>query len=333
MLLCLLFATVTFSVKAGAIAIDGNIENLEWKYAVATELFPHGSNTNCDINFAFMRVHIDEKAKAVFLGFLVTQKAAGAFNAANTSSGVKLDMGVGKEIICRIDGTNSFDKSTYSVTQKMVVGTNNDIVIEIRIGYLFGVPTQPLIGLQLIDSYGKYSNYHSFPIVVEATTQNTATTRKKPTTTKKPITTKPTTAKPNPSTSTAVVQTTSGGGSVVKNGTTTTIGNPVYTVTDPSRVDENSGNVAAIHDEATNSLQSNSDKPDGNSEGEVFPNYDTNEKDSNQTKKQIAAVVTAVVLLSLAAYFFILASKHKTQPKPEPENPEEKADDDLDDDF
>ncbi|NLX94165.1 MAG: hypothetical protein GXZ02_10040 [Clostridiales bacterium] len=66
-LLCLLFAVVLFPVKANAITIDGKIENLEWKNVERVTLFENNSSTNCDINFAIMRVFVDGKNNAVFL--------------------------------------------------------------------------------------------------------------------------------------------------------------------------------------------------------------------------------------------------------------------------
>lgn len=417
-LLCLLLVSVMFPIKVAAIKIDGKIENLEWNNATKTEIFPYPAKTNCDINFASMNVLVDEKSKVVFLAFYVIQGTTGALNNPNISSGVRLDMGGGKEIICRYDGTNSFDRSTYSVEQKMAITNIDYLWIEMKIGYLFGVPAPPFAGLQLIDSFGKYSNYCKYP-VNETTTATPKPTTTKPITTQKPATTKPTTTKPNPTqkpvlykvkfdsnggkggktqslpygakpippevnregyifsgwspqvvavtgattykaqwvkdkpptTSPPATQTTTGRTPGVTQGTSTTLNNPVYTLANTSPVDGNSGNEVvandnagkpddisqgevtpqyatnqngenepALYDEATSGLQNNSGESNGASASEIFPKYDFNEKNSNNTKKQIIAVVVAVILLLLAGYFFLLALKQNKPPKADPES-------------
>ncbi len=391
-LLFLLFIVGFPPIKASAITVDGDLDPREWKSAEKTEIFPYGSKTNCDINFAFVHIIADEKANTLYLAFRVTQKTAGALDSIDNVTGIKLTTDVGKTILCRFDGTNSFDNTTYSVAQKMVVGTNDNLSIEMSIGYLFGVPKRPLAGLQLIDSYGNYSNYYKFPLVVETTSSTTPATTN-PTTTKPPSPPKPSSpvlykikfdsnggtggktqslpygAKPLPPevnrkgytfsawspqiitvagaatytaqwvkdkdkdspTSPPTVQTTPGGSTAITKGTTAKPNNPAYTGTNPSLDGENE---AIIHDEATSSSQSNSDKPESNSQDDIFPKYDTNEKDTRDNKKQIAAVVSAVILLSLAAYFFILASKHKTGPKPKQETTQGETDEnDPEDDF
>ncbi|HZK38833.1 MAG TPA: InlB B-repeat-containing protein [Clostridia bacterium] len=402
-LLCLLLAFAIFPVKAGAVTIDGVIRNDEWINAEKTLLFPSGSNTNCDINFAFSHVIVDKKANAVYLALNVTQRTAGALNEQAMNSGVKLDMGAGEKIICRFDGTNTFNHSSYSVEQKMKVENISYLFIEIKIGCLFGVPAQPLVGLQLIDSYGQYSNYYKFPLAAEPTAATTkpTTTKKpvttKPTTTKKPVTTKPTSpelykvkfdsnggkggktqslpygAKPVPPevnrdgytfkawnpqvvyvtgattykaqwvkdknsvTPPTAVPTTSSKTTTVKNGAKASSDNSIYAVTVPSSANQaikSSDSGTGIHDAGTSSPQSNFDKSDSNAQGDISFSYDSNKKYDNNVKKQVAAVVVAVILLALAGYFFTLASKRKTQPKVEPSVAKNKTDEDeAEDEF
>ncbi|HZK38736.1 MAG TPA: InlB B-repeat-containing protein, partial [Clostridia bacterium] len=323
----------------------------------------------------------------VYLALNVTQRTAGALNAQAINSGVKLDMGAGEKITCLFDGTNSFNRSGYSIEQKMKVENISYLFIEIKIGCLFGVPAQPLVGLQLIDSYGSFSNYYKFPLAAETTTSTTKPTPTKPLPTQKPVLYKikfdsnggtggktqslPYGAKPVPpvvnrkgytfsawspqvvavtgvttykaqwlkdkdsATPPPAVPTTSRKTANTSR-TNTRPDNPMYTVTNPSPTDETirNNNEAIIHDEATSSAQIIFDKADGNSQGDVFPQYDIIQKDNNNITKQVAAVVVAVILLSLAAYFFILASKHKTQPKAEAESAKDETDDgEPDDDF
>lgn len=67
-LLCLLFAVVLLPLKANAITIDGIMgTNSEWKNAKGTIIFPDGTETNCDINYAYMMVLVDTKNSAVGL--------------------------------------------------------------------------------------------------------------------------------------------------------------------------------------------------------------------------------------------------------------------------
>ena len=106
-LLCVIFAAAMFSTTAGAITLDGTIGTIEWKAAESTEIFPIGTNTNCDINFAFMRIWVDRNNKAVYLAFQVIQKTP--LQSGNTAVGVRLNTKSGSNITCRISGTDEFD--------------------------------------------------------------------------------------------------------------------------------------------------------------------------------------------------------------------------------
>lgn len=422
-LLCLLFAVVLLPLKANAITIDGIMDtNSEWKNAKGTIISPYGTVTNCDINYAYMMVLVDTKNSAVYLSLQVMQQTPNALKPGSTSVGVRLNINPGTFITCCIGTEDEFDRTSFSVDKGIVIGTNNDFVLEMRIGYLHGVPEHPLTELQLIDSYGKNSNWYSFP-VVQPTTLPAATTTKPVTT--KPATTKPTTTKlvtttatlykikfdsnggrggktqslpygekpippvverdeytftswspavqnvtgaatykaqwlKNSTTSTTVNQTTSGRTPTVTNGnktnglSVTLSSNPSYTITTlfttPYSDDKSFKNEATTYNESVSPQNSsektdiasecNTDKPDDASEGEVLPEHGTNgkndagERGSIGIKKHIAAVVAAAILLSLAVYFLILASKQKTQSKLEPETPPEETDKiDLDDDF
>ena len=86
--------------------------------------------------------------------------------------------------------------------------------------------------------------------------------------------------------------------------------------------------------DVTAGAQGDSDIQTKVSEYEIFTEPGVNDSGGSGIKKQIAAVVAAIILLSLAVYFLIIASKGKSQSKPEPEKPPEDTDGiDLDDDF
>ena len=329
-LFCLIFAAVLFPIKASAITIDGKIENLEWKNVERVTLFKNNSNTNCDIDFAIMRVFVDGKNNAVFLAVQVTQKTAGALQPDNKLAGIKLSTSFGESIFYLIDDTHTFDSATYSVSQKMVVGTNNDLSIEMRIGYLFGVPANPLAGLQLIDSYGQYSNYYSFP-VVETTPATTVATTNPVTTT--PTTTKPSTAKSTTKPSTTVVEQTAQTGK--KPAVTTTAKNIIIKTNGAAGV-EHILSEDAKTDESTSRQIASTDR--GAEENTTACNSESQEKSTETTSnKKIVAVAAAVLLVALAVYLCIAAGKPKQEPKQpgnaQPNHGEKTDENEFDDDF
>ena len=335
---CILFAMAIFSTTAGAITIDGEMKsNLEWKDAVKTVIFPSGTNTNCDINFTCMWMKIDRSNNAVFLAFQVIQKTTDALQPGNTAIGVRLKVADGTNIACRISGIDEFDRTAYSVEKGIIIGSQNDYIIEMRIGYLSGVPENPLLSLQLIDSFGNFSNYYSFPVIVTTTTKPVTTA--KPTTTAKPATTK-TTTKP-----VTAAKSTTNATTGAKPGSTSgsqTNGSSNSNNSSGSGYSQGISAVEAVTGENGEPTQTNyssgentAEAPGRGTENDFSENGDTNNQSGGiGTNKQIAAVAVAAILIALAVFFIAKAARSKppVAAKPAvPDMPDE--DEDTDDEF
>jgi hypothetical protein len=258
-------------------------------------------------------------------------------------------------------------------------------VFEIKIGYLHGVPDNPIAGLQLIDSNGDYSNYYTSPVVTTTTSATTTTTKpilykinfdsnggtgsktlslpydaspSPPTVTKSGYsftgwspTVKNVTAtanykaqwSKNSTATTATVSTTRGNtagtnNTQANNADTSSDSNSNYNVTNTSAAEENIMNGTTTYMDTTNT-QNSSDNLNEESQTDFFIELDSNEKNNSDrsnlgTIKRIAAVVAASILLSLAIYLCVLASKRNPKVVPEPDNIEQEADEnEIDDDF
>ena len=345
-LLCAILAAVFLSAAAGAITLDGIIGVTEWKNAQKTELFPNGTNTNSDINFAYMRVFVDRSSSAVYLAFQVIQKTAGALQPGNTAVGVRLNIPAGTNITCRAGGADEYDRTAYSVQKNIVIGTNNDYVIEMRIGYLFGVPENPLLGLQLIDGYGGFSNYYSFP-VAETTASTTAATTKATTaattaaTTTKPATTKAATTAKVTTTKTTTTKATTANSSGSTSAVIQTNGAAVTSDCTPTYTDQNSAGEPATNEngeiaqKGSAGSQNTSGEPGAGGENENLGDNDSGETGTGiGIKKQIAAVAAAAILIGIAVYLCAVAARRKPLQKSGPEKPVANTDEtDIDDDF
>lgn len=323
-LLCVLLSLFMLSSFAGAVTVDGIIGNLEWSKAEKFEIFKIGSTTNCDIDFAYMRVLINRDNSEVYLAFQVMQKTAGALNAKTTLAGVKLFMKSGTEITCRSDGTNDYNINDYDVDTKIVIGTNNDLTAEMRIGFKFGVPENIMLGLQLIDSYGEPSNYYKWPIEAQTTTAAETTTKKQETTTRK---TDSTTQKQTGTTAWETTEKTTaantGSTSAVNNGEQQSTAAAANTA--DGGITQNS--VQATTQEVTGQTMTN-----GNTTGAPDETDASARPVEINKTKQIAAIGVAVLLLAIAVFLCVLAGKPKKNLKPA-EKKEPEHDDIDDDDF
>jgi len=329
-LLCVLLSFFMFSFAAGAVSIDGTIGTLEWKNALRYEVFSHGATTNCDINFAYMRVLINKTDSEVYLAFQVMQKTAGALNEKTTLAGVKLFMKSGTSITCRSAGTNEYNINSYDVDSKTIIGTNNDFTAEIRIGFKFGVPENVMLGLQFIDSYGEPSNYYKWPIPAQTTTAAETTTKKQETTTVRETTTRKTDATTQKQTDTTVKETTEKP-TASNPGNTSTVNNSgqQYSTAAASTAD---GSITQSSEQVTTQEVTGQTRTNGNTSSLA------NETDAsvkpvriNRTK-QIAAIAVAFLLIAIAVFLCVLAGKPKKNLKPS-EKKEPEPDEVDDDDF
>ena len=182
---------------AAAVTVDGVMENVEWKGTEKYILISSGASSNCSIDFAMLRIKIDNSKQAVYLGFQATQKQADILEPSNTLAGIRFTLEGNDYITCTPSGTGEYNINAYDVESIVSIGSNNDFTAEIRIGFKYGIPEKAVPGMQIVDGYGQPSNYYEWPVepTTEATTTEKVTTTKRETTTKAPTTAKPTTTK------------------------------------------------------------------------------------------------------------------------------------------
>ncbi len=192
----ILLALFVLSASASAVTVDGVLENIEWQGSEPFIVFKSGVPTNCLINFAMMKVKTDSNEQAVYLGFQATQDNTHALVADNALAGVRINLKDNEYVVCTQSGISDYDVNAYNMISKIIIGSNNDFTVEVRIGFKYGIPEKALQGIQIVDGDGSPSNYYNWSVVqtTEATTTEKATTTKE-TTTKAPTTKKETTTK------------------------------------------------------------------------------------------------------------------------------------------
>lgn len=190
-----MFSLILPGFAANKIEIDGKMGTAEWSSAKHTVIFAYNSKSNCAINYAFMAYLPKPEERALYLCFNLSQKQDLPLNEEDSKIGVSLTFNDNSRYFFSVDGREDLPNSLkISPDKAFRFGSDNDLVIEIRLAFLTGLPEFPLKSVQFCDSEGDFSNLYLFEKEIPETTSSVT---KPPSTTApvKPTTTKPTTTK------------------------------------------------------------------------------------------------------------------------------------------
>ena len=179
----LLMAVLAFTACAVPVKIDGIAGNAEWQPATGVELAGSKAESNCGIEYAYVKWMVDEKNAAVTLAVFVT---ADGYESGNTLVAALFVPQAGSQVAVTAAGVQACDDSLYSVQSAFAGMSGESFAWEVRIGFKFGLPSTPMMGIRLRDALGSLSNYYEIPVFAQEGTTATAaeTTTHKTQTTK-----------------------------------------------------------------------------------------------------------------------------------------------------
>lgn len=185
----LLIAALGVAACAVPVKIDGIAGNAEWQSAEGIELAGSKAESNCGIEYAYVKWMVDEKNVAVTLAVFVT---ADGYASGNELVAALFVPQAGSQVAVTAAGVQSCDDSLYSAQGAFAGMSGESFAWEVRIGFKFGLPSGTMMGIRLRDAQGSLSNYYEIPVFA----QTAGTTTAAETTMRKTQTTKPGTEAP-----------------------------------------------------------------------------------------------------------------------------------------
>lgn len=185
----LLVGALAFAACAAPVKIDGIAGNLEWQGAAGLELAGSKTESNCGVEYAYVKWMTDEKNGAVTLAVFVT---ADGYESGNALVAALFVPQPGSQVAVTSAGVQSCDDSLYSAQSAFAGMSGESFAWEVRIAFKFGLPAAGAMGIRLRDALGSLSNYYEIP----AFAQTAGTTTAAETTTRKTQTTKAGTSEP-----------------------------------------------------------------------------------------------------------------------------------------
>lgn len=185
--LALLAAALLIPASAAPVKIDGIPGNAEWQPAQGVELAGSKTESNCGIEYAFVKWMVDDKNAAVTLAVLVT---ADGYASGNELVAALFVPQAGSQVAVTAACVQTCDDSLYSVQSAFAGMSGESYAWEVRIGFKFGLPSGPMMGIRLRDALGSLSNYYEIPVFArdgttvsspETTAHKTQTTKGAPT--------------------------------------------------------------------------------------------------------------------------------------------------------
>ncbi len=180
---------------AAAISIDGNMDSVEWDSADKYVIID-GDDENCDVNFALMKVIVDNEARTVTFCFACL---CDNLEQDNTNAGVSVCIDSSDAVISNAANSPlNREANDYVFSAYTKLDTHNGLICEMRVSFRNGIPEKIPVKIQIIDGDGRYSNVYRYTIAnADYTTESTifynSTTERQTTTQRK--TTKETTVK------------------------------------------------------------------------------------------------------------------------------------------
>ncbi len=159
-----------FAVSVFSADIDGFDKGAEWDGATTYMLID--GESNCNVNFAAVKVMFDEEDSAVFMCFMFLDPNLDVDNAF-----VGVSLSVENSSPFAIAANNSpagYDIDKYSFDGAISVDENHGATCEMRIGFKEGLPKTIGCTVRFFDAYGEPSNYCDFVLVNEFFVETTA---------------------------------------------------------------------------------------------------------------------------------------------------------------
>lgn len=203
-MVCLLLIP-PFYARAVSVVCDGKITEREWAGCLQYTLAQSTAESNCDVEFAYLRVIADGGDGEIFLAL---QAVTNDLEPDNALAGFEIYINGSLCAACPLNGEAVYDQYAYAVNTGFQAMGNNDFAAEVRVGFKTVMPDSIRLGIRVLDGYGEPSTLFTQTVYETQTTaeQSTQTTTgAKPTTTvtvsatKADKTTKP--DKPSPGTS------------------------------------------------------------------------------------------------------------------------------------
>ncbi len=161
---------LAFAVSAFSTDIDGFDKGAEWDGATTYKLID--GESNCNVNFAAVKVKLDAENSAVFMCFMFIDPN---LDAENAEVGVSLAVENSTPFVITASSTPAgYDIGKYSFDSAISVDKNSGATCEMRIGFKEGLPKTIGCTVRFIDACGEPSNYYDFVIVNEFFVETTA---------------------------------------------------------------------------------------------------------------------------------------------------------------
>lgn len=193
----LLVGALAFAACAAPVKIDGIAGNLEWQGAAGLELAGSKTESNCGVEYAYVKWMTDEKNGAVTLAVFVT---ADGYESGNALVAALFVPQPGSQVAVTSAGVQSCDDSLYSAQSAFAGMSGESFAWEVRIAFKFGLPAAGAMGIRLRDAHGSLSNYYEIPVFTQAGTTTAEETTTRITQTTKAGTSEPATQKERAST-------------------------------------------------------------------------------------------------------------------------------------
>ncbi|GEM_PF-3216862 len=179
--------TLPFFARAVSVVCDGKITDREWAGGPKITLAQNTGQSNCDVEFACLRVIVNNGGSEMFLAL---QVLTGQLEKDNTLAGFNIYVNGSLCASCLLNGEAAYDQYTYAVDTAIVALDNDDFAAEARVGFKTGLPDRIDLGIRILDGYGEPSTLFVNTVYRAETTASTPaeTTTGRATTTAGPTT-------------------------------------------------------------------------------------------------------------------------------------------------
>ena len=168
LILCVSLAMI---ISAHSATVDGTDDGFEWDGALAYQLIK--GESNCDVDYAVMKLIIDNENRTVDFCFLFRDPK---IEPDNVSAGVSFSVNDSDAfVITGITKPDNYDTDKYSFEGEISVDENHGVTCEIRLGFKEGVPQNICGSVSFIDGKGMPSNKYDIVILNEGYTERTVT--------------------------------------------------------------------------------------------------------------------------------------------------------------
>ena len=158
-------------LSAHSATVDGIDDGYEWDNALTYQII--NGESNCDVDYAIMKLIIDNENRAVNFCFLFRDPE---IEPDNFSAGVSFSLNDSDTFtITGNTKPDNYDANKYSFEGEISVDENHGVTCEIRLGFKEGVPQNICGSVSFIDGKGMPSNKYDIVIFNEGYTERTVT--------------------------------------------------------------------------------------------------------------------------------------------------------------